>query len=395
MSNVEITDSVEYPSNLNTTRSLFGLGIAGLIASAVGYFLDHDQFYFSYLTSFLFFTSIGLGSLFLVMIHHLTKSSWGVVIRRIPETFTSNFYIWALFVIPLFFGMHSLFHWTHTEVVANDPILSGKTGYLNTPFFIIRQVIYFAVWSYLGYKLFKSSVEMDKTENWGLSTLQRRLSGPGVVLFALTTGFASFDWLMSLDPHWFSTIFGVYFFAMSFQALFPVLILIVFYLHKKGLLTNTIRDAHIYDLGAWLFAFTVFYAYIAFSQFLLIYYANIPEETLWYYHRLEGSWKLITYAIVFGRFVIPFLVLLNKPSKSNRTVLFSMSVLVLAMHFAELYWIIMPILSKHGVHLSWMDLTTFVGLGGIFMGLFFNKFSKINMVPTSDPKLEESLNKHL
>jgi len=390
-----ITDSLEFPSDISLPKYLTGFGVAGIIASAIGYFLNSDQFFFSYLTSFVFFTSFGLGALFLVMIHHLTRSEWGIVIRRIPEVLSNNILYWAIFFIPLLFGMHSLYHWTHEDAVAQDHILQGKVPYLNVPFYIIRQFIFFAVWGFLGYKLHKTSVDQDETGDWGLQTLQRRLSGPGIVLFALATGFASYDWLMSLDPHWFSTMFGVYFFAMSFQAIFPFLILMVFYLHSKGLLTNTIRNAHIHDLGNWMFAFTVFYAYIAFSQFLLIYYANMPEETLWYFHRLEGGYSFIAYSLLIVRFAIPFLVLLNRPSKSNRTVLITISVLILIMHFLEIYWIVMPTLHGHGIHFSWLDVTTFIGLGGIFMSLFFWKFKQHSMVPENDPKLDNSLAKHL
>ncbi|MEX2436357.1 MAG: hypothetical protein WD735_06685 [Balneolaceae bacterium] len=389
-----ITDSVQFPAELEVAKTFYGIGAVGLIASGVGYFLNADQFFFSYLTSFTFFTSIALASLILVMIHHITKASWGTVIRRIPESFFSNLGIWSLFVIPIILGMSSLYHWTHTDYVMNDPILAGKVPYLNQPFFIIRQFIYFGIWGFMGYKLHKISVEMDRTNDWGLTVLLRKFSAPGILIFALTVAFASFDWLMSLDPHWFSTMFGVYFFAMSFQALFPVIILLVFWMQHKGMLKNTIGQAHIYDLGAWFFGFTIFYAYIAFSQFLLIYYANIPEETLWFYHRLEGSWAIVTYSLIIGRFALPFLLLLNREPKHNRKVLTFVSVLILLMHFIELHWIAMPVLHHHGMELSWLDITTFLGLGGIFMGLFFTKFKKHNMVPVNDPQLADSLNKH-
>jgi len=394
MSKPKITDTLDFPSDLNVTKSLFGVGVVGLLATGVGYFLDHDQFFFSYLVSFSFFSSIALGSLFFVMVQHLTRSEWSAVLRRIPETFSSYFWVWGLFIIPLLFGMHSLYHWTHADAVAADPVLQGKEPYLNTTFFIIRQVIYFALWSFLGYRLYKKSVEMDKTGDWGLQTLLRRTSGPGLFFFAITLAFASFDWIMSLDPHWYSTIFGVYYFAMSFQGLFPALILVIFFLWRNNLLTNTIQKGHIYDLGVQMFGFTVFYAYIAFSQFLLIYYANIPEETLWYYHRLEGSWSVVTYALLFGRFIIPFVLLLNRDTKHNHKLLIFTSVLVLVMHITELHWIVMPIINYSGISLSWLDFATLVGLGGIFMGLFFTTLKKHNLVPVNDPTLSDSLNKH-
>lgn len=388
-----ITDSLQFPADSKIPRALFGVGVAGLIASGVGYFFNADQFFFSYLVSFTFFTGIGLAALLMVMLHHITRSDWGVVVRRISETFSSNLAVWGIFIIPVLLGIHNLYHWSHEDAVMADKILKGKAAYLNTPFFIARQVLYFAIWGFLGYKLHKASVDMDKTSDWGITTYMRKLSAPGILLFALSVAFAGFDWLMSLDPHWFSTMFGVYFFAISFQSFWPVMILLVFFLQGQGLLKNTIGKAHIYDLGAWFFAFTVFYAYIAFSQFLLIYYANLPEETLWYYHRLEGSWKYIAYSLLVFRFAVPFLVLMNREAKHNRKVLGAVSILVLVIHFAEIYWIAMPVLFKHGIHFSWMDITSFIGLGGIFFGLFFNRFKKHKMVPVNDPKLDECLSK--
>lgn len=390
----KITDSLQFPSNLDVAKTFYGFGIVGLIASFVGFFLNSEQFFFSYLTSFTFFTSIALASLILVMIHHITKSSWATVIRRIPESFISNIWIWSIFLVPVLLGMSSLYTWTNTEYVANDPIMLGKVAYLNVPFFVIRQFIYFGIWGYLGYRLHKVSVEMDETNDWGLTRILRKLSAPGILIFSLTISFASFDWLMSLDAHWFSTMFGVYFFAMSFQALFPVLILLIFWFHRKGILSNTIGKAHIYDLGAWFFGFTVFYAYIAFSQFLLIYYANIPEETLWFYHRLEGSWEFVSYMLIIGRFLIPFIVLLNRDLKHNHKILGFTAVLVLVMHIIELHWIVMPVFNHDGVVISWLDFATFIGLGGIFMGLFFQRLKKHNMIPVNDPHLSASLSKH-
>ena len=394
MSKPKITDTLEFPSDKNLTKALFGVGIVGLVASGVGYFLNHDQFFFSYLVSFTFFSSLALGSLFFVMLQHVTRSEWSVVLRRIPEAISSNLYIWAIFLIPVLLGLHSLFHWTHADAVAEDPVLQGKVPYLNVPFYIVRQVIYFGIWSFLGYRLYKNSVKMDETGDWGLQTLLRRTSGPGLFIFAITFAFASFDWLMSLDPHWYSTIFGVYYFAMSFQGLFAFFILMVFFLWNRGILQNTIKESHIYDLSVQMFGFTVFYAYIAFSQFLLIYYAAIPEETIWYMHRLEGGYEIMAYLLLFGRFVIPFLVLLNKNAKTNYKIVLSISILILVTHFIELYWITMPVLHEHGIHFNWLDITTFLGLGGIFFGLFFHRFKQQKMVPVNDPKLEKSLREH-
>lgn len=393
MSKPKIIDSLDFPADLNVTRTLFGVGIAALIATVVGYFLDYGQFFFSYLVSFSFFSSIILACLFFVMLQHVTRSHWSVALRRIPEAISANLWIWALFAIPVLLGMHTLYHWTHADAVAADPVLEGKVPYLNTPFFIVRQVIYFAVWSFLGWWLYNKSVEMDKTGDWGLQTLLRRTSGPGLFVFGITFAFASFDWLMSLDPHWYSTMFGVYYFAMSFQAFFAVMVLIVVYLWNKGLLTNTLKGGHLYDLSVQMFGFTIFYAYIAFSQFLLIYYANIPEETVWFLERLEGGYEYLAWFYLFGRFVIPFLVLMPKRVKFKPKIVSSMAVLILVSHLVELYWIVMPV-HEHGFHFNWMTITAMLGLGGVLLGFFFLKFGREKMVPLKDPKLAESLNKH-
>ena len=394
MHHAKITDNLTYPEHENTHKLFFGIAILGAIASVLGYFIDPDQFYFSYLTSFTFYASIALGCLFFVMVHHITRSEYGVVLRRIPETYASFIYIFAILFIPILIGVETLYLWTDEELLATDKLIAGKSPYLNLPFFIARNVLYFTVWSYMGYKLYKNSVAMDKSGDWGLDTAQRKIAGPGLFIFGFTLAFASFDWMMSLDPPWFSTMFGVYYFAMTFQVFFAVVILTVLFLHRKGLLTNTIRIPHISDLSKMLFGFTVFYAYIAFSQFFLIYYANIPEETLWFYHRLEGSWESFTYLLLIGRFVIPFLILLPAASKSNMKLVGIVSAWIVIVHFIELHWIVMPTLHHYGMEFSWIDIATLLGIGGLFMGMFFRQFRKENMVANNDPRLDASMNKH-
>lgn len=394
-----VTDNLQFPKDSSVIRRTLIVGVVFLLMTLVGYVFDSKQFHFSYLTSFAFYSGLGIVSLFFVMLQHITRSTWSVVMRRIPEVISSNLFIWSLFVIPVILGAHDLYHWTHAELydpthAEYDALLASKVGYLNMPFFIVRQIIYFAIWGFFGWRVYKNSVNIETTGDWGYDTAQRKLSAPGILLFSLTCAFASFDWLMSLDPHWFSTIFGVYYFAMNFQAFFPAMILMTMYLHKKGMLTNTIGFTHINDMAKLTFGFTVFYAYIAFSQFFLIYYANIPEETLWYYHRMEGSWIYVTYSLLIARFVIPFVVLLPMNNKRNLGLVRFMSIWILVMHFVELYWVVMPTLHHDGVVFNWMDVTSFIGLGGIFLYLFFNRFSKNAMIPVNDPKLAESLNKH-
>lgn len=396
MKHSEIQDTYQFPQESKIVTSLFVIAISSILASLVGYFVVEDkaQFYFSWLTAFTYIASIGLGALAFVVLQHITRAKWSVVVRRIPESMTANLWILALLFIPVAFGIHDLYHWSHEDAVAADKLLQDKEPYLNTTAFLIRNVFYFALWAFFGYRLYKKSVDMDKSGDWGLQTVLRRTSGPAIPIVGFSIAFASFDWLMSLDPHWFSTMFGVYYFAMSFQAIFPVIILAILYLHGKNLLKNTITMPHIESLGKLFFGFTVFYAYIAFSQFMLIYYANIPEETIWFEHHVEGSYIYLAYALLLGRFLLPFVLLLRKNSKTNLGLLRFVSIWVLVIHFVELYWIVMPTLNHHGVHLHILDITSIVGMITLFLALFFKTFKSNDMVPSKDPFLKESIHQH-
>ncbi|MEX0928745.1 MAG: hypothetical protein WD266_06810 [Balneolales bacterium] len=393
MQQTTLTDDLKFPETSGINKTFFAAGVIGLLISAIGLFTNPEQFFFSYLVSFTFIASISLGTLFFVMLQFITRSSWSVVFRRVPETIAANMYLLPIIFIPVLFGLEHLYEWLDPQMIAEDELTRHKRPYLNAPFFIIRNIIYFATWAFLGHKIYKNSIAMDESADWDIDVKQRTISAPGILIFAFTGAFASFDWLMSLDSHWFSTMFGVYFFAMGFQAALAVIILICVYLHRAGLLTNTINKAHFNDLALLLFGFSVFYAYISFSQFFLIYYANIPEETMWYYYRLQGNWSFFTYLFLVGRFAIPFLLLLGKSAKTNIPLLTAISAGLILLHFLELHWIAMPVLHD-SMSFHWLDVATLAGLGGIAVGLFFHQFRKNSMVPKNDPLVLESLNKH-
>lgn len=366
-------------------------GVAGLAISATGYFTDSKQFFYSYLTAFAFWATIGLGGLFFTMLHHLTSATWSVVLRRMTETVMATLPILIILFLPVVFGMHDLYHWTHKDVVEHDAVLKSKEAYLNMPFFFIRTALYFVVWVLLSRTLYSSSLNEDQASSPDLTMKMKRVSAPGMVLFGLTLTFASFDWLMSLDPHWYSTIFGVYVFSGTVLAILSFITLLALYLRNQEILEDVITVEHYHDLGKLLFAFTVFWAYIAFSQFMLIWYANIPEETLFFDHRWHGTWKIVSMIILFGHFVVPFVVLLTRAAKRNLFILKMMGIWLLLMHWVDIYWLVMPNLHKEGAVVSWMDLTTMIGVGGLFIWLFWNRFVSQPIVPVKDPKFAASV----
>ena len=313
------TDTYKLTGGKGFGNILLITGIMVTILSAAGYYMDSAQFFMSYLIAWVFWVSIGLGALFFVMLNHLTGAVWSMVLRRLTESVMIALPFMVILFIPLIFGLHDMYHWTHTEDVAKDAILSQKTGFLNVPFFLIRTTAYFIAWFIIAFKLYKTSIAQDSNPSAEQVKAMRRVSGPGMVVFALTTSFAGFDWLMSLDAHWYSTIFGVYFFSGGLLASLALLVLIGMYLRKKGVLNEIITVEHYHDLGKLMFAFTIFWGYMAFSQYFLIWYANIPEETIWYMHRWEGNWKILSLTLVFGHFVFPFLALMTRAAKRNLT----------------------------------------------------------------------------
>lgn len=375
----------------NIARIALILGAIGLLLSVIGYFINSEQFFHSYLVALVFWVSIAVGGLFLAMLHHITGATWSVVIRRFYENTLSVLpYLFILF-IPLLFGIHDLYQWSHKDVVAADPMLLRKSGYLNSGFFAIRTVLYFAVWILLGRSLFNDSIQQDIAKQPTFLIKSKKLSAPGVILYAITFTFASFDWLMSLDAHWYSTIFGVYVFGGSTLAVLAFITFVLLLLRNNGVLDKVVTVEHYHDLGKLLFTFCIFWAYIAFSQYFLIWYANIPEETIWFQHRWIGTWKIVSLVIAFGLFVIPFFSLMVRANKRNLAFLSVMSLWILLMHWFDIYWIVMPDLHHKGAHFSWMDVTTFLGVGGIFMWAFWRKLISSSLVPVNDPYLQKSI----
>lgn len=369
------------------------LAVVGLGGSLALGLLSHDgqhQLWHSWLVGSLFVLSVALGGLFFVLVQHATQAGWSVVVRRIAENAMATLPFLALLFVPLLiFGMHDLFHWSHADAVAADPLLAHKQPYLNVPFFLIRTLAYFGIWSFLAIWFGRLSRLQDETGDHELTRRMRRASAPGLLLFAISVTFFAFDWVMSLDPHWYSTIFGVYFFAGSTVAFFAFMALVA--LGQRHMLARVLNAEHMHDIGKLLLAFVAFWAYMAFSQYLLIWYANLPEETGFFAQRLNGSWRPASAVLALGHFVVPFFFLLPRTIKRHPTALAAASVWLLVMHLLDLYWLVMPSLHAAGMAPSLLDLATLIGCGGVFLAAFGWSQSRQALVPLRDPRLPESL----
>jgi hypothetical protein len=372
-------------------RMAIAVAAVGILLGVLAAFSDHERFAAAYLTGFVFVTTVGLGAMFFVLIQHLTRAGWSVGPRRQMEWLSGILPVSAALFLPVAIHAHDLYReWMGPEA-ANDEVLRGKAAYLNPTFFYIRAVVFLAAWTGLALWFWRTSRKQDESGDPALTEKMQLSSAPGVVVFSLTLTFAAFDWVMSLDPHWYSTIFGVYIFAGSATSSLAALALMTLALQSAGIMGKVSTVEHRHDIGKLLFGFIVFWAYIGFSQFLLIWYANIPEETIFYVHRLEGSWKTVSLTLLFGHFVVPFIVLLSRHAKRHPGVLGLASVLMLVMHYVDIYWLVMPNFLHEEASLSWIDLAGLLGPLGIGVLAVVLRARRSPVYPLRDPRLEEAM----
>ena len=380
------------PATLDTLRQRsLVIGVIGLVAAGAGALVSPAQFFHSYLLAFLFWLAAALGGLALTMLHHMSGGGWGVVLRRIFEASARTLPWMALFFVPLVFGLNDLYPWTDTAMVAGDHILKEKTLYLNVPFFLVRAVLYFAIWSGLAFYLTRWSAEQDRTGSPALATRMQSTSAVGLVLYVLTMTFASIDWGMSLEPHWFSTMYGFLFVIGQALMALAVAIVVARRLSMEPPMSGVYNAGHFHDFGKLLFAFTMVWAYLSFSQFLIIWSANLPEEIPWYQHRLSHGWEYLGIALVAFHFAVPFIVLLSRRTKRNSTVLARMAMWLIVARFLDLFYLIGPEAYPHGLAVHWLDAAAVVGLGGIWVALFTSNLKSRPLLPVHDAGLADAL----
>jgi len=368
-------------------RKSLVVGIAGVLLSVVAFLIDREQFLRSYLFAYLYWTGMALGCLAILLLHHVVGGKWGRMIRRLCEAGARTLPFMGLLLIPVLLNMTTLYPWTRPEA-AQDANIQSKTAYLNVPFFIGRAICYFAIWSLYAYVLSKWSNALDRTKDERLVAKMRAVSAPGLVVFTLTTTFAFVDWIMSLEPHWFSTIYGVMFMVGEMLESFAFVIALMIILSRKAPLKEYITPQHFHDLGNLMFAFMVLWAYLSFSQFLIIWAGNLPEEIPWYISRLRGGWGWVALTLVVFHFAVPFGLLLMRGVKRRAERLLRVCLLLIAVRLVDVYWITEPAFYGQRLRIHWMDFITPVAVGGLWLAMFFWQLKERALVPVGDLRLQ-------
>jgi hypothetical protein len=384
--------SPDLRDELKKRRRRFGiLGVIGVILLVVGAITNPTQFFRSYLWAYVFMVGIAGGCLAWLMTQHLTSGAWGMVIRRPAEAAARTFPLLVLLFIPLAFGISSLYPWAQSAVVAKDQVLQAKHVYLNTPFFLGRAAIILLGWTLLGFLLNRWSATEDREGGLRPERKFGVISAPGIIFWAFAVTFESIDWVMSLNPHWFSTMFGLLFIAGQGLSAMAFLITVTVLLWTYRPMSDVVTPRHLHDLGKLMLANVMVWAYFSFSQFLIIWAGNLPEEIPWYLVRLRGGWQYIALVLVFGHFALPFALLLSRDLKRNFKLLRRIAIFVLAIRVVDVYWQVMPDASKGDFSLSWIDLAAILGLGGIWLAYFFRQLEARPLMPVNSPKLVGTL----
>lgn len=360
---------------------------ASVLAILIGLF-TRAQFFQSYLLAYTYWLGLAGGGLFLLLISHLVVGKWWLVMQRPLEAAARTFPLLLLLFLPLLLGRHALYEWTHTQAAEQDPMLSQKLAYLNEPFFLLRAAVYFCIWIGMARLLTLWSRRQDETGDPALAIKMRRLSGIGLVVYVLATSFASFDWLMSLEPDWFSSIYGALFVICQGLSTLAFAVLVVRRLAQDDPMKGAAGPQQFHDIGNLMFAFVILWAYMSFGQFLIIWSGNLHEETFWYLDRRYGGWLVISWVLFLANFFIPFFLLLMKANKRRPDVLRKIALWILFTRFIDIHWQIAPTFHK-GFHLHVLDVLLPVALGGFWIAAFLRQLAGAPVLPVKDPRFVE------
>jgi hypothetical protein len=372
-------------------RKLLIAGAIGMAVSLIGLFINATQFLQSYLLAYMWCLGVTLGCLALGMVHQLSGGAWGVVIRRQIGAASRVLPVMTLLFLPIVFGMGRLYSWTHPDIVAQDEVLQHKQLYLNTPFFLIRAAVYFLVWNVFSYVLNSLSLKQDRTTDPRIARKMQRVSAAGLVAYGLTITFASFDWLMSIEPHWFSTIYGVLIIGGQGLVAMAFLISALVWLSRRPPLDRIVVPAHFHDLGNLMLAFVMLWAYFSFSQYLIIWAGNLPQEISWYLHRTRTNWRFVGLGLVLFHFAVPFALLLSRAVKRQAEGIIKVAILILIVRLVDLWWLIAPDFHREGISVSWLDVLLPLSMGSIWLACFVWQLRGRAILPIHDPEFDEAL----
>ena len=368
-------------------------GVLGLLGGVAGFLMGNQDYFFrAYLVGWVFCAGLCFGSLGLLMLSHMSGGDWGVLARRIFEASTRTLPYVAVLMIPLLFGLDKLYYWAKpASTFAKDAVLSHKAAYLNVPFFIERQVAYFLILGLIAFLLNRMSLAQDRTAETKLNRRMKVVAAPGLVIYALLMTFASVDWMMSLEGHWMSTIYGFYLIASQALAAHAFTILIVFFLSRSEPMSRVFARRHFHDYGKLMLAFTMLWTYFCFSQFLITWAGNLPEEITWYLHRTRNGWGVVALLVVTFHFALPFLFLLSATVKKQPKVLATVAGTILLMRVIDIFWQVEPSFAVQARSSYWLFVAVPVGLFGLWLFLFFWELKKRPLLPVQDPYLAEAM----
>ncbi len=367
------------------------VGMVFLVLLLIGAFVDRAQFFRAYLVGFVFWSGITVGSLALLMLQHLTGGVWGLMIRRVLEASTRTLPLMVILFVPLILGLKQLYPWTNPAFMHQTEALQQKISYLNPGFFLTRAAIYFAFWSLLALLLNWLSLEQDRTDQKRHRKRMQMVSGPGLAFLIVSITFASIDWVMSLEPGWTSTIYGLIFVAAWSLSALSFTILVMSWLSRRAPMNEVVQRSHFHDWGNLLLTLVMLWTYFAFSQYLLIWSGNLPEETAWYVARKHDGWGVIALAIVILQFAFPFLTLLSRAAKKSADRLATLALLILIMRVLDVMWLVEPAFYREHFHLSWMDIVAPIAMGGLWIATFAWQLQKRPLMPINDPQIEQAL----
>jgi len=369
-------------------KSALAVGVAALALCAAGAFQSPTQFFRSYLFAFVFWVGVTLGCSAILMLHHLVGGRWGFPLRRCLESGTRTFYLMAVLALPLLFGLRLLYSWADPEKVKLDALLQYKAPYLNVPFFIARTVVYFLVWIAMAHFLNKWSLEQDQTADRDLTRRLQSLSGPGLVIFGLTVTYASVDWVMSLEPKWFSTIYGMIFMVTEGLAAMSLVTIAAILLSSYEPISGLVSKRVLNDHGNLLLTFTMLWAYLSFSQYLIIWSGNVQDEISWYVSRASGGWARVALALVVFHFAVPFLLLLSRFVTRQKLWLGVVAAIQLLMSVIDIFWLTAPAYERGGPQFHALDWLAVLGVGGVWLWQFITNLKDRPLLPAHDPRLE-------